>query len=93
MNMKKKLIYLPTEYSKELVDAINTYFDKGYEIEDILNATDGYYIFLVLNGNNNDCSYVNKHKLSSGGDINLIEEDNIGNTKWVETRTTNVLPN
>ena len=49
MNMKRKLVYLPNEYSKDVVDNINGYFDKGYEIENIFNANEGVYILLVLN--------------------------------------------
>ena len=57
---KRKLLFLPTTYSKELVDAINSYFDKGYEIDNILNAEDGYYILLILKGIGNYVySYVN----------------------------------
>lgn len=47
--MRRKLIFLSlTEESKDGVDNINSYFDKGYEIEKILDADCGYYIFLVL---------------------------------------------
>lgn len=51
INMKRKLVYLPNEYSKDVVDNINGYFDKGYEIEDIFNANEGIYILLALKGN------------------------------------------
>ena len=37
--MKRKMIFLPDIYSKDVVNAINTYFDSGYEIDDILDAT------------------------------------------------------
>lgn len=47
--MRRKLIFLSlTEESKDGVNNINAYFDKGYEIEKILDADCGYYIFLVL---------------------------------------------
>ena len=50
--MKRKLVFLSSlEATKEAVDSINSYFDKGYEIEEILDADCGYYIFLILNGN------------------------------------------
>ena len=51
--MKRKMIYLPNEYSKDVVDNINGYFDRGYEIEDVFNANEGIYILLVLKGNEN----------------------------------------
>lgn len=48
--MRRKLIFLSLkEESKDGVDNINEYFDKGYEIEKILEADCGYYIFLILN--------------------------------------------
>lgn len=49
--MKRKLIFLPEVHSKEVVDNINVYFDKGYEIEDIIEAKYGHYILLVLKFN------------------------------------------
>ena len=61
------------EHSKNKVDVINEYFDKGYEIENILDAKCGYYIILVLKGNEN-CDYAKKYK------YNLIEEKN---DQWV----------
>ena len=62
MNMKRKKVYLPNEYSKDVVDNINGYFDKGYEIENIFNANEGVYILLVLKDKykyvtNSDSSY------------------------------------
>lgn len=51
--MKRKLVFLPAKYSKEMVENINNYFDKGYEIEDKISADDGYYFLLVLNINKN----------------------------------------
>lgn len=87
--MKRKLVYLPYEYSKEMVDAINLYFDKGYELEDIFNADNGYYMLLVLKCNENyDYRFASKFKLSDEN-CNLIEENN----KWVKTTTNDVLLN
>lgn len=83
--MKRKLMYLPYDYSKEMVDAINLYFDKGYEIEDILNADNGYYILLILKGNEKyNYTYVDKCEK-----CNLIEENNKSIGKWVKTSTMN----
>ena len=45
--MKRKLVYLPTYYSKDIVDDINSYFDKGYNIEGILDD----FMFLTYGGN------------------------------------------
>lgn len=73
---KRKLLFLPTTYSKELVDVINSYFDKGYEIDNILNAEDGYYILLILKGIGNYVySYVNDYSKPSNGKFKLIEEN------------------
>ena len=51
--MKRKIVFLPEKYSKEIVDTINGYFDMGYEIEDKFSAYEGYYFLLVLNCNEN----------------------------------------
>ena len=73
---KRKLLFLPTTYSKEFVDAINSYFDKGYEIDNILNAEDGYYILLILKGIGNYVhAYVNDYSKPSNGKSKLIEEN------------------
>ena len=53
MYMKRKLVFLPEKYSKEIVDTINGYFDMGYEIEDKFSACEGCYFLLVLNCNEN----------------------------------------
>ena len=83
--MRRKLVYLPYDYSKEMVDDINLYFDKGYEIEDILNADNGYYILLILKGNEKyNYTYVDKYEK-----CNLIEENNKSIGKWVKTSTMN----
>ena len=50
MRMMRKLVYLPFVYSKEIIENINIFFEKGYEIEDILNAEDGYYLILIFKG-------------------------------------------
>ena len=87
--MKRKFMFLPSVYSKEIVDSINEYLDKGYEIEDILNADGGYYILLILKGGE---TYDYKHKrnfdLSDKKNVcNLIEE------KWVTTCTNDIVFN
>lgn len=88
--MRRKLVYLACEYSKEMVDAINVYFDSGYELEDIFNADNGYYMLLVLKCNENyDHRFASKFKLSDEN-CNLIEENN---NKWVKTTTNDVLLN
>ena len=62
--MKRKLVFLSAlEATKEAVDSINSYFDKGYEIEEVLDADCGYYIFLVLKGDEN-YKYTHKFDLS-----------------------------
>jgi hypothetical protein len=89
--MKRKLVYLPCEYSKEMVDAINLYFDKGYELEDIFNADNGYYMLLVLKCNENYAyKHTSKIDLSDKKNINnLIEEER----KWVKTSTGDIVFN
>ena len=88
--MKRKLIYLLNKYSKDVVDNINGYFDKGYEIENILNANEGVYILLVLkdkykyatNSDSSNCSYT------------LIEEEKKkGVPTWVTSITNQVKTN
>ena len=88
--MKRKLIYLPNKYSKDVVDNINGYFDKGYEIENILNANEGVYILLVLkdkykyatNSDSSNCSYT------------LIEEEKKKRVPtWVTSITNQVKTN
>ena len=88
--MKRKLIYLPNKYSKDVVDNIKGYFDKGYEIENILNANEGVYILLVLkdkykyatNSDSSNCSYT------------LIEEEKKkGVPTWVTSITNQVKTN
>ena len=75
--MKRKLVFLPSVHSKEVVDDINLFFNKGYEIEDILNADDGYYIILVLKGEEKYFYKFDKNIDLPGvnsGNYNLIEE-------------------
>ena len=86
--MCRKIVFLPSVYSKEIVDNINLYFDRGYEIDDILNADNGYYILLSKDNDNYDYSFASKFKLSDEN-CNLIEE----NQKWVKTTTNDVLLN
>ena len=85
----RKLVYLPFVYSKEIVQNINIFFEKGYEIEDILNAEDGYYLILIFKGSEN-YAYVNTSKvdLSNKKNINnLIEEEQ----RWVKTSTGDIV--
>ena len=83
--MKRKLVYLPNEYSKDVVDNINGYFDRGYEIEDVFNANDGIYIILVLKGNENYKYTIPDIKR------NLIEEKKVmSDESWCRTSTKDV---
>ena len=87
--MKRKMVYLPNEYSKDVVDNINGYFDKGYEIENIFNANEGVYILLVLkdkykyatNSDSSNCSYT------------LIEEEKKKGVPTWATSITNQVKN
>ena len=83
--MLNKIVFLPSEYLKEMVDIINSYFDSGYEVYDILDADGGYYIVLSKDYKNYDYRY----KLYDEN-YNLIEENN---NKWVKTTTNDVLLN
>lgn len=84
--MKRKLVFLPAVHSKEVVDDINLFFNKGYEIEDILNADDGYYIILVLKGEE---KYFYKNidlpKGVNSGNYNLIEEKQNIKQDWANS--------
>ena len=87
--MKRKIIFLPAVYSKEIVDNINIYFDKGYEIENILNADSGNYLILVLKGNEK-CYYEYSKKIDLPDDkYNIIEESN-SSKKWTVDNTKEV---
>ena len=77
MSLIRKLVFLPAEFSGKIVNDINEYFDKGYDIEKILSADNGHYMLLVYVGNEN--LYAKKDVLS-----NLIEENN---QKWYKTNT------
>ena len=98
--MNRKLVYLPSKYSKEYVDNINMYFDKGYDIEGILDADSGCYIFLTLN-NNEDYKYTGLKKLDSyfPYDKSKLIEENINYTSaefpqhWTSTNTEDIKPN
>lgn len=83
--MKRKLVYLPNEYSKDVVDNINGYFDRGYEIEDVFNANEGIYILLVSKGNENYKYAIPDMK------CNLIEEKKVmPDESWCRTSTKDV---
>lgn len=85
--MKRKLVYLPSKYSKEIVDNINSYFDKGYEIEDVYSADAGQYFLLVLKGNGN-YYYKYAKNFNTLDDKNELIEDmyNFSQT-WTSTNT------
>lgn len=98
--MKRKLVYLPsTYYSKDIVDDINSYFDKGYSIEGILDADSGFYLVLILN-NNEEYKYTGLKKLDSYfpyDKFKLIEENIYTSAEypqnWTSTNTEDVKPN
>ena len=82
--MKRKMVFLSAlEVTKEAVDSINSYFDKGYEIEEILDADCGYYIFLVWD------TY--RHMFDfSDSKYPLIEEKKDSAQSWVKSNTNDV---
>lgn len=86
--MKRKLVFLPSVYSKEVVEGINEYFDKGYEIEDILDAENGCYLLLIL-ANSGCCAYKYAKKFDSPEDTcMLIEEQHYGSDQcWCSSST------
>ena len=97
--MKRKLVYLPsTYYSKDIVDNINSYFDKGYDIEGILDADTGFYLVLILN-NNEEYKYTGLKKLDLPYDKLKLIEENINYTSaefpqhWTSTNTEDIKPN
>ena len=97
--MKRKLVYLPsTYYSKDIVDDINSYFDKGYDIEGILDADTGFYLVLILN-NNEEYKYTGLKKLDLPYDKLKLIEENINYTSaefpqhWTSTNTEDIKPN
>ena len=94
--MKRKLVYLPsTYYSKDIVDNINSYFDKGYDIEGILDADTGFYLVLILN-NNEEYKYTGLKKSDLPYDKLKLIEENINYTSaefpqhWTSTNTEDV---
>lgn len=81
------MIYLPSTYSKDVLDEINGYFDKGYEIEDVFSADSGVYLILVLKYNE---IYNSKYTLDlSDYKRTLIEEA----SKNPDCTTTNAIVN
>lgn len=97
--MKRKLVYLPsTYYSKDIVDDINSYFDKGYNIEGILDADTGFYLVLILN-KNEEYKYTGLKKLDLPYDKLKLIEENISYTSaefpqhWTSTNTEDIKPN
>ena len=97
--MKRKLVYLPSTYhSKDIVDDINSYFDKGYSIEGILEAETGFYLVLILN-NNEEYKYTGLKKLDLPYDKLKLIEENINYTSaefpqhWTSTNTEDIKPN
>lgn len=91
MSMRRKLVYLPFAYSEDTVSIINMYFDSGYEIGDVFDAEDGYYIVLILKCNENYAyKHTSKNDLSDKNNIgNLIEEEQM----WVKTSTCDIVFN
>lgn len=86
--MKRKLVFLPATYSKVVVDSINEYFDKGYEIEDIIDAENGCYLLLIL-AHTECCAYKYAKKFDSSEDTcMLIEEQHYDSDQcWCSTST------
>lgn len=83
--MRRKIVFLPKLYSKEIIENINTYFfDKGYEIDDVLDAEGGYYIIFILKDDDNDNHQYMKKYILSDLKQNLIEENN---QKWIKSTT------
>jgi hypothetical protein len=97
--MKRKLVYLPSTYhSKDIVDDINSYFDKGYSIEGILEAETGFYLVLILD-KNEVYKYTGLKKLDLPYDKLKLIEENINYTSaefpqhWTSTNTEDIKPN
>ena len=97
--MKRKLVYLPSTYhSKDIVDDINSYFDKGYSIEGILEAETGFYLVLILD-KNEEYKYTGLKKLDLPYDKLKLIEENINYTSdefsqhWTSTNTEDIKPN
>lgn len=82
--MKRKMFFLSSvECDKSVVENINTYFDKGYVIEDILNADCGYYIIMVLN-----CSKNYDYAKKSNFEYTLLEEKVKTNPENIKSKYT-----
>ena len=90
--MKRKLVFLPAVHLKEVVDKINSYFEKGYEIEEILNADSGQYLILLLKGEEK-CYYKYDKKIDlPTSKYSLIEEKHNSNRMrdWTVTNTNDI---
>lgn len=92
--MKRKLIYLPSKYSKDIVDSINDYFDKGYDIEGILDADAGCYMVLILN-NNEEYNYTGVKKFDLPYNRLKLIEENATYTRhfpqhWINSNTEDI---
>ena len=87
-----------TYHSKDIVDDINSYFDKGYSIEGILEAETGFYLVLILD-NNEEYKYTGLKKLDLPYDKLKLIEENINYTSaefpqhWTSTNTEDIKPN
>lgn len=92
MSLKRKLVFLPSKHSEVIVDIINSYFNMGYEIDDILNADDGYYILLILNDNEN-YGYKHVSKFVDNNNCDLIEENDNHTINWVKSTTGDIVFN
>jgi hypothetical protein len=91
--MKRKLVFLPAAYSKEVVETINNYFDQGYEIEDILSADAGCYLLLVLKSGDYAYKFA-KNPNMQDKKCDLIEEKKIEpEQRWFSSSTMDVKPN
>ena len=96
--MKRKLVYLPSEYFKDIVDSINSYFDEGYDIEGMIDADAGCYLVLILD-NNEEYKYTGLKKLDLPYDKLKLIEENISYTSaefpehWTSTNTEDIKPN
>ena len=87
--MKREVVFISsTIYSNDtpkcVVESINGYFDKGYEIEYMLDVEYGYYLFLILKDDENVYS---KKYILSNMKYDIIEENN---QKWIKTNTSEI---
>lgn len=90
--MNRKFVFLPFVYSKEIVDNINLYFDKGYEIEDVFDADNGYYLLIVLDKKENG-AYKHVGNFGLDNKPSLIEDAYDTTCEWVKTSTNDNLIN